>query len=180
MLAYIFWHAATASADLREYAKRLHAFHQKLMETPPDGLLASHTWQTEAVSWLNAPHVFEDWYVMADTSHLDALAKGAVSHHVGADHDAVARLAAEGTAALYKPARRVRAEVDGLHATWFSKPAGMSYDELYARLDQQDPSNADRLWQRFLTLGPSPEFCLVGTKLLELDGSVPAVVRRWI
>jgi hypothetical protein len=180
MLAYVFWHSAAPAAPAQEYMTRLHAFHEKLNETPPAGLLASHTWRVEAVPWLGGLSSFEDWYVLEDASHLDALAEAAVSHRLRPVHDSLAHLSARGTAGLYKPARRVQAQAGGPIATWFSKPAGESYDDLYTWLDEQDPSIAVRLWQRFLTLGPGPEFCVAGNEAVDLPaGCAPAVVQRY-
>jgi hypothetical protein len=180
MLAYVFWHSAAPAVLAEEYMDRLQAFHTQLNETPPPGLLSSHTWRVDGAPWLDDVNGFEDWYLVEDTSKLDALAEAAVSRHLRSVHDAVAHLAAAGTAGLYKPARETRAQVDGSVVTWFSKPAGQSYDELYTRLDEQDPSIAGRLWQRFLTLGPGPEFCAVGDEPVELPvACVPCRVYRY-
>jgi hypothetical protein len=179
MLAYVFWHSADPAIPIQEYVRRLHAFHETLHESPPAGLLASYTWRVEAVPWLDGLNSFEDWYLLEDASYLDALAEGAVSGSLRPAHDSVAHLAARGTAGLYKPARALQAQVDGPVVTWFSKPAGTSYDDLYASLNEQDPSISNSLWQRFLTLGPTPEFCVTGNEALDLPaGCASYVVER--
>ena len=178
MLAYVFWHAPV-TPPAPDYLDRLRAFHRTLNEHRPSGLLESRTWAVGSLPWLDGAECFEDWYVLECAANLDALAGAAVSNRVGMDHEAIAQLAADGIAGLYRPARQARAAVDGAVATWFRKPSGMSYDELYGRLDILDASMADRLWRRFLTLGPAGEFCLIGSEEPQLpDGCQPVVVSR--
>ena len=45
-------------------------------------------------------------------------------------------------------------------ATWFAKPAGMSYGALYTLLGALVETEDAALWGRQMTLGPTPEFCL--------------------
>ncbi len=179
MLAYVFWHSPVPGIASEEYVHRLHTFHEDLNGLPADGLLSSNTWRVEGVPWLAGPSTFEDWYVLRASSYLDTLAEVALSHRLLAVHDAVAHLAGSGTAGLYKPARASEATVLGSVATWFNKPPGESYSDFYAFLDAQDTSIAHRHWQRFLTLGPGPEFCVVGEGAVELPATcAPVVVRR--
>ena len=179
MLAYLFWHSPSAGTDPQVYRQRLLAFHQQLNESSPAGLLASHTWHVKTVPWLQGTNNYEDWYVLEDASYLDTLAEAAVSHRLSTVHDSIAGLAASGIAGLYKPARGNEARAAGDTATWFSKPAGTSYADLYTYLDEHDPPVAGGLWQRFLTLGPTPEFCLVGNELVQLPAEyAPIVVPR--
>jgi hypothetical protein len=44
-------------------------------------------------------------------------------------------------------------------ALWFAKPSGMTYENLYEILQPEVQQVADGLWQRQMTLGPTPEFC---------------------
>jgi hypothetical protein len=179
MLAYLFWHSAAAGTDLQIYLQRLRAFHQRLSESPPAGLLMSHSWQVGTVPWLQRANSFEDWYVLEDVSYLDTLAEAAVSDRLRLAHDSIAGLAASGIAGLYKPARSDHAQTDGNVATWFSKPVGASYEDLHGYLEDHDPSLGGGLWQRFLTLGPTPEFCLVGNARVHLPSEyAPIVVSR--
>jgi hypothetical protein len=179
MLAYVFWHSPSPGTVPQEYVQRLHAFHQQLQMTPPVGFLASHTWHIGTVPWLEDAGTYEDWYLLEDTSYLDALADAAISHQYRSVHDSIAGLAATGIAGLYKPARAEHARAEGECASWFSKPAGTTYAELYSYLDEQDPSIAGRLWQRFLTLGPTPEFCLARSDVIDLPAEyAPYVVFR--
>lgn len=178
MLAYVFWHSAAPEEAGGEYDQRLQAFHRALAHDPPAGLLASHTWRVTAVPWLGGEG-HEDWYLLEDAGALDPLAVGAVSGRTGSVHDAIARLAAGGTAGLYKPAYGQRAEVAGPIARWFGKPAGITYGDFFTVLERQDPTIRQRLWQRFLTLGPTPEFCLIGESPRALEtGSDVLVVHR--
>ena len=57
---------------------------------------------------------------------------------------------------------RLRRGRVGVHRTaaWFAKPAGMSYDQLYAVLDSPLLRTDGALWGRQMVLGPTPEFCL--------------------
>ncbi|HEV3310577.1 MAG TPA: hypothetical protein VG815_08680, partial [Chloroflexota bacterium] len=93
---------------------------------------------------------------------IEPLNSVAVSGSVKAPHDAAARMASFGTAGLYQPVRTGGDQLEASTAVWFSKPDGMSYDAMYARLESSGPEVQDRLWQRMMTLGPTPEFCLLG------------------
>jgi hypothetical protein len=179
MLAYVFWHSPSPGIDSREYSRRLRAFHRHLNEIPPAGFVASHTWHIGSVPWLEDAGTHEDWYLLQDASCLDALAEAAISHRIRSLHDSVAGLAASGIAGLYKPARAEHARAEGDCASWFSKPSGTTYAEFYRYLDEQVPSIAGRLWQRFLTLGPTPEFCLAESDGVDLPAEyAPLVVSR--
>jgi hypothetical protein len=179
MLAYLFWHSASAATDPQVYLQRLRSFHQQLSQSSPAGLLASYTWHVGTVSWLQDANCYEDWYVLEDASYLDTLAEAAVSHRLRSVHDAIAGLATSGVAGLFKPACGDRAQAEGNLVSWFSKPVGTSYDDLYGYLEEQDPSLTGGLWQRFLTLGPTPEFCLVTTEDPHLPAEyAPIVVSR--
>jgi len=69
-------------------------------------------------------------------------------------HDAVATLAAGGAGGIY---RRMTAGPIGEQVSWFGKPSGVTYQELFARM----PAGA-AFWMRQMVLGPAPEFRLAG------------------
>lgn len=96
---------------------------------------------------------------MRDMTALPSLNDAAVSGPRLEPHNAVARLAEDGTAGLYglkagTPLTRPA------HAAWFGKPSGMSYAALFAILEPVVRSVTGGLWQRQMVLGPTPEFCL--------------------
>ena len=46
-------------------------------------------------------------------------------------------------------------------AQWFAKPAGLSYPQVFAAIEPALRPVAGSLWMRRMTLGPSPEFCVL-------------------
>jgi hypothetical protein len=81
-------------------------------------------------------------------------------------HDAVAHEAVDFAGKLFKL-------VDGRPGrqnfeTRFSKPAGMSYRDLYAQLKPLSDRNGVSLWRRMMVLGPPPEFCFLSPVELDL------------
>jgi len=98
----------------------------------------------------------------------------AVSGPRKAPHDAVARLAADGTAGLYllqsgAPLAAPRT------AAWFGKPSGMRYAELFALLDPIVSGAGAGLWMRQMVLGPTPEFCLRSDQPVTLPPPIAAL-----
>jgi hypothetical protein len=166
MLAYVFWHQPRSGVSPDEYESRLRAFHEDLQWAPPPGLRASLTWQIDGISWLPGGSSYEDWYLLDDSAALDVINERAVSGPLGRVHDAVAALAANGTAGLYQP--RQGSSAQGRSAVWFRKPEGMSYDRLYREVAAFAALGNGEIWRRMMTLGPTPEFCLLGDTLPEL------------
>lgn len=178
MLVYIFWHWPRPDVALDMYEERQRVFHQALAAQAPAGLMASRVWRVTGAPWAGVVGAYEDWYSLADSAALDTLNAAAVSAALREAHDAAASLAAGGVAALYTPVgpREGHAAVShGAVAQWFAKPEGMRYGELYQRLAPRLP----RLWQRMMTLGPSPEFLLLDANLAALPTDWrPLVTRR--
>jgi len=54
------------------------------------------------------------------------------------------------------------------YATWFSKPAGVSYQDLYSTLTPITSNQGSGLWQRQMTLGQTTEFAIYSDAPLEL------------
>ncbi len=154
MLAYVFWHWPAPDVDRVRYAGSLAAFHRALRAAPPEGFVGSRVREVRGAPWVPAPLAFEDWYLVEDFAALGALERAAVSGPRRAPHDGAARLARGGTAGLYGRLREGAAGAD--RVAWFAKPAGMPYPDFLARVPPAE------LWQRKLTLGPAPEFCLAG------------------
>ena len=154
MLAYVFWHWPTPGVDVGRYVEALLEFHRALAAAPSPGLRGSRVLTVERAPWTPVEHAFEDWYLVDDFAALGALNEAAVSGKRREPHDGAARLAAGGVAGVY--GRLSAGSRPSNQETWLSKPPGMSYADLAARLP------AAETWQRQMVLGPTPEFCLLG------------------
>ena len=159
-LAYVFWHWKRPEIPRGLYEDRQLAFQAALAAHPPSGFRSGSTYRLSGAAWAGAGGAaYEDWYLVDDMAALERLNEAAVTAARQAPHDAVAALAAGGTAGLYglragipHPAPRV--------ATWFAKPAGLSYAALDALLQPLLSGGQFALWSRRMTLGPTQEFCL--------------------
>ncbi len=164
MLAYVFWHQRVRQVTREEYQEKLSAFHRVLQKRQPRGFVGSLVLAMPALPWMNGEsEVYEDWYLVENSAALDPLDEAAVSGMCQEAHNQVARLANSGTGGLYrlKDALNDLARWQEIRsATWFGKPAGMSYTTLYASLEQGRLPRQGVLWQRQMTMGPALEFCL--------------------
>ncbi len=164
MLTYVFWHQRASATTKEEYQEKLIAFHRILQERQPQGFAGSLVLEMASLPWMTEEsEVYEDWYFVENSAALDPLDNAAVTGICREPHQQIARLANNGTGGLY----RLKGEtVDftrtaGLrYATWFGKPLGMSYDDLYELLRQGEYDQQGILWQRQMTMGPALEFCL--------------------
>jgi hypothetical protein len=157
VLAFVFWHWPRTGVGREEYEMRLVAFHDQLAFAPPGGMERSLIWRVSGATWLPSGSGYEDWYLLDNSAALDAINRDAIARTLGEHHHAVARLSGGGTSGLYQPAQTAAGVTAGTLAIWFSKPAGMSYGDLFSRMD----AGPGRLWSRMLVLGPTPEFCLL-------------------
>jgi hypothetical protein len=158
LLAYVFWHWPDGSVDPTRYEGALLTFHRALAAAPPAGARGSRVLAVAAAPWLPVARGYEDWYFVDDFAALGALNEAAVTASRREPHDAAARLAAGGTAGVYRllsgmPDERAPGP---LESRWLSKPGALSYADFLARLPPGE------LWQRQMTLGPTPEFDLLG------------------
>ena len=167
MLAYVFWHWSK-NVSAGEYEARQRAFHEALRAEPPAGFRRSFTHAISGAPWANdGGSAYEDWYLVDDSAALDALNSAAVTASRAAPHDRAASDAAGGTAGLYRLRLGVQVSAPRI-ATWFAKPPGMSYAELFARLEPLCQLEPVGLWMRQMTLGPATECCLLGGSALTL------------
>jgi hypothetical protein len=170
MLAYVFWHWPAATADTYEAA--LVPFHRALAAAGIPGFRDSLVCRVEGARWLgDVGPAYEDWYRVGDFADLGPLNAGAVSGACAAPHDAAARLAAGGIAGLYRLAAGDEGPPAQPCAAWLSKPAGTSYPAFFTALAGVTGRAGVALWQRQMTLGPTPEFCLLSPQPIALDAA---------
>jgi hypothetical protein len=137
LLAYVFWHRPAPGVDVGEYEARLREFHATLD-------VVSAAFRLHVLPWRHEDG-YEDWYLVEDWTALGELNAAAVAAARKGEHDAAARLAGEGWAGVW---RLIRGAAE--------PPAGLRW-EATAPDDEAAP-----YWQRQMTLGPAPEFCVVG------------------
>ena len=152
MIAYQFFHHLGDGADDVEYEAGLRHFHVALREAGIPGFVGSRTYHT-------ADGYF-DWYVMETSATLDHLNDAAVTGSRSPLHDLVAVHAVDFTGKLLKLAA---GKYDPGFAVEirFSKPRGMTYPDLYRRLEAWTVRPDTSLWRRMMVLGPGPEFSLL-------------------
>src|SRR5438067_2475006 len=125
MLAYVFWHWPRAEVLRPEYEDHLRAFQQQINGALPPGLRGSTVYRITGAPWLPGGAGYEEWYLLDDTCALGTIEREAVSGVVGDVHNDVARLAAGGTAGLYKPAGQDASvelwRAHGSTALWFAR-----------------------------------------------------------
>jgi hypothetical protein len=181
VLAYVFWHRPRGHVAPAHYEAGLARFHAALAAHPPEGLRESLFARLDAAPWLGAADgpAYEDWYLVEDWTALGRLNDAAVHGPRRTPHDAVAAEAGAGIAGVYR--RMLGApRPAGAHATWFAKPDGLSYSELGADLDARLHGTDASLWQRQMTLGPTPEFCLLADAPVDLGAWRTVVTARQV
>lgn len=179
MLAYVFWHQRKSKTSKEEYQQRLTAFHQALQQRQVQDFLFSFVLEVPSLPWMTKEsEVYEDWYIVKNAAALDPLDEAAISGICQVPHDQVAQLASNGTGGLY---RLKDQQLDPLQlaelqtATWFNKPEGMSYSQLYTLLEQHHAMQAGTLWQRQMTMGPALEFCLHSKQSQQLPETLQSI-----
>jgi hypothetical protein len=175
MIGYFFWHWPGGKA-LDVYERDLLAFHSALRAHHPDGFSCCTAARVAGAPWIPGARGYEDRYLVDSFAALGTLNEAAVSAPLTVPHEAIARQAAGGIAGLYRLRFGDAASSVNRGAIWFSKPRGMTYPELDEALSSLLQRGA-ALWQRQLTLGPTPEFCLDFSGRPELPaGSQPIFV----
>ncbi len=174
-LAYVFWHWTRPTVDADRYESMLRAFQESLLANAPAGYRAGAVFRHGSAAWLpGRDGCYVDWYRIDGSAALDALNDAAISTACRASHDAAAGLAAGGTAGLYELRRGAVAPGEVRAATWFSKPAAMTYQALESDLADRLPGGGVELWCRRMTLGPTPEMCVLAASAVALPDAYGA------
>jgi hypothetical protein len=170
LLAYVFSHRPAPGVDAAGYEAALRRFHAALASAPAKGFVRSATYRIG--------DGYSDWYLVESSAALDWLNAAAISGTRTPAHDAAARMAVDGVGKLLSLVTGELAPGPGFEVR-FAKPTGVSYTDLYARLQPWTSLPAVSLWRRMMVLGPPPEFCLVAPSALELPAEMrPEVLRR--
>jgi len=165
VLAYVFWHRPS-EAGAGDYANSLAEFQAALASAEVPGYLGAEVHAVPPLPWSDGPG-FEDWYRLEGSASLDPLDQAAVSGARQAAHDAAAARAAWGTAGLYRLRLGELSPAPQTWAHWLPKPPGVRYPEFFDAMRPLCAAPGTALWGRQMTLGPTPEFCLVAAS--ELD-----------
>ena len=160
-LAYVFWHRPNPEVEPAEYERALREFHARLADAGIPGFLDSWSARVSNLPWLDDLPGYEDRYLVADFTALGVLNDAAVAAPQRAVHDAAAVRSAAGIAGIYRLVTGTALR-SATAASWFGKPEGMPYQAFLDDLDLGDCA----LWQRQLTLGPTPEFQATGLTAL--------------
>jgi hypothetical protein len=169
-LAYVFSHRAASGVEVSGYEESLRRFHAALASASPGGFIASSTFRIG--------DGFSDWYLLESSAALDVLNVSAVSGAQAPAHDAAAGMATDAVGKLLSLALG-SPSMDAGFEVRFAKPAGMSYADLYARLQTWTGRAGASLWRRMMVLGPGPEFTILTPTELELPTEMrPKVLRR--
>lgn len=169
MLAYVFSHRPGSGVDEAVYEAALRRFHAALAGAAPDGFLSSSTFRVGGG--------YSDWYLVASSAALDVLNEAAVTGARTAVHDAAARMAIDAVGKLYGLVAGGPPAGGGFEMR-FSKPAGMTYAELYERMHTHSRRPESSLWRRMMVLGPPPEFCLIAPSEIDLPPEFRSEVLR--
>ena len=174
VLAYTIWHWPRQAVERGVYEAQHRRFHAALAQQPAPGYRASQRARVTCLPWANeGKDVYQDRYFVDSWSVFDGLEPHALSGARQDPHRHVATAVGGAVAGMY-----------GLRAGtclkaprwnyWFSKPHGMTYDDLEATLGPV--LNRAGLWGRRLVLGPTPEFCVESEVPVELPGIEASVV----
>jgi hypothetical protein len=175
MLAYVFWHWRRATAAAADYEAAQRGFHAALAAAPSAGFIRSFSVAFRGAPWAaDRGDAYEDWYLVDGSAALDPLNAAAISASRQAPHDVAAAMAAGGTAGLYS-LRQGSPVTPPAILTWFGKPDGMSYRDLFAMLEPLTRSAGAAVWCRQMTLGPALEFCVHSREPVSLPAPLAPV-----
>jgi hypothetical protein len=156
MLAYLFWHQATADQPVDAYEHALLAFHRRLEDVAVPGLVASGTARVQGLPWMTGDG-YEDWYAVDDYSALGILNDAAVDAAHAEAHDLVAVAAGFGAGGLYA-LERGTIGAPARYCVWLTKPTGLSYPNFRDQLAIDAAGETVTVWRRQMVLGPAPEY----------------------
>lgn len=176
MLAYVFWHRMREDCSKDIYENKIIKFQSTLAESHLVGFKGSVVARIDSAPWL-ASHseAYEDWYLLDGSEVLDKLNDVAVSGSRKGPHNDVAHLATDFHGGLYQLRTGSEYSVSSEFALWLSKPAGSDYESFYRYISQNTASEKSSLWRRQMVLGPTPEFCMIGTKMPDLPSQFSPV-----
>lgn len=176
MLAYFFTHWPLESVAPADYEQALQAFHHSLAAHAPQGFQRSWSLAAQGLPWVNrGQSAYEDWYLVDDFTALGVINEAAVHLPHLETHNAAARWAAGGKGGVYALAQG-SCEPAHIHsASWFSKPAGITYAECLRETMAFTSQPGAALWQRQMVLGPGLEFCLHSAQPLILSEAFQAL-----
>jgi len=166
MLAYVFWHRATAGVEQAAYEHALERFHRSLAHRPPSGYRGSAALRLPELPWLEplgggeAAPGYEDWYLIDDWSAVGVLEEAAVSRGHLTAHDAAAARTGAAAGAIYRLIEGCP-RLDAERAVWVKHKPGHEPPSLGALLGDGMAPERDGLWRRCMVLGPAPEHCLL-------------------
>jgi hypothetical protein len=170
VLAYVFFHRPAPGVDASAYESALRQFHSVLHGARPVGFIGSSTFRIG--------DSYADWYLIETSAALDPLNDAAVTGARSTSHESVAHMSTYGAGKLLAQVSGRPLAGPGFEIR-FSKPAGMSYGELYERLKSWTDRSEVSLWTRMMVLGPPPEFCLLTPSVFQLPVEMsPETVRR--
>lgn len=169
MLAYLLWHWPAAGVSPADYERSMLRFHQALASAHPQGFLESAVYRVSGAPWAAAGGpAYEDWYLLEGSAAMDVINELAVSGERQPHHDAAA-LAVEGAAAgLYQLRLGSPDLVSAVAVTWAAKPKGMGYPEFFAFIEPWTSAGDVAVLRRQMVLGPTPEFCFLADRELDL------------
>ncbi|MHB8329881.1 MAG: hypothetical protein ACYDD6_09715 [Acidimicrobiales bacterium] len=192
VLAYIFWHRPAVDVDAADYESALAGFHEALARERPEGFVRSAAFNVSQAPWLpgtgtgtGTGTAYEDWYLLSGTAALDPLDEAAIGLRCAGAHGTVAALASAGSAGLYglKAGHGSKAGHGVLDlaasATWTDLPIGITRADFTRGLEERASNAKAGLWVRRMTLGPAPEFCILGDEVAPGGGIVVTRTVIW-
>ena len=169
MLAYVFWHWRISEIDAPAYQTCLVNFHRMLAAHKPNGFRHTRVLLMEQAPWLERnEETYEDWHIVENSAALDPLNEHAVNGPCQEPHRQVARWTEGASGGLYQLLFGNTDLATIRFAYRFAKPAGMTYDALYALLRPFKDGAKGNLWRRQMNLGPGLEFCFHSAEALAL------------
>jgi hypothetical protein len=180
MIGYVFWHQKIDSVTSSDYEHTLKEFHEKLSQARIRGYLGSMSFKIEGARWMGSKMSgYEDWYYLTDSGVIDILNVGAVTGNMFPIHNNASGLATGMHAGLYQLKSPSANNTESSWCIWFSKPSGMSYDDLNKMISSTVPVQNIDYWRRQMVLGPTPEFCIMSNKRIDLSHETnPIYVKR--